>query len=285
MKLVPKHITELKRELEQIKIDKNKVVRAQKYEEAAKLRDLEKPIEMELATAEEEWNNYMAEKGITEFDRLCLRFRNGVLEVLIEQSNGTLILHDGSQKFENELYVFKESKWLKIINELQKLINKPDLKEQELQDFFEEYPDLIMDEQYEFPIPQAAIVNTDEIEWRADFVMVPVDQLSFAKILELKLPGQPISKRTNSGHYRYSAKLFEAINQLKDYYEAFNSEKTQEKFKNRYNTEVFKPDLQLLFGRRSTINNSKEFLELQRRNNVEIKDWDTLAEQLKKKFK
>ena len=52
---VPKQILELEKQLEGIKETKNAVVRKQKYEEAAKLRDDEKRIEKELVIAQEKW--------------------------------------------------------------------------------------------------------------------------------------------------------------------------------------------------------------------------------------
>ncbi|WP_339757356.1 ATP-dependent Clp protease ATP-binding subunit [uncultured Winogradskyella sp.] len=52
---VPKQILELENKLEEVKKTKNTVVKKQKYEEAAKLRDDEKRIEKELATAQEKW--------------------------------------------------------------------------------------------------------------------------------------------------------------------------------------------------------------------------------------
>lgn len=52
---VPKQIIELEKELEAIKETKNAVVRKQKYEEAAKLRDDEKRLEKELVLAQEKW--------------------------------------------------------------------------------------------------------------------------------------------------------------------------------------------------------------------------------------
>ena len=52
---VPKQILELEKQLETIKTSKNEVVKKQKYEEAAKLRDDEKRIEKELITAQEKW--------------------------------------------------------------------------------------------------------------------------------------------------------------------------------------------------------------------------------------
>ncbi|MGB3608692.1 ATP-dependent Clp protease ATP-binding subunit [Psychroserpens sp.] len=52
---VPKQILELENKLEEVKETKNKVVKKQKYEEAAKLRDDEKRLEKELAIAQEKW--------------------------------------------------------------------------------------------------------------------------------------------------------------------------------------------------------------------------------------
>jgi len=52
---VPKQILELEKQLEEVKKTKTSVVKKQKYEEAAKLRDDEKRIEKDLAIAQEKW--------------------------------------------------------------------------------------------------------------------------------------------------------------------------------------------------------------------------------------
>jgi len=52
---VPEQIVELESELEAIRATKNSVVKKQKYEEAAKLRDDEKRLEKSLAEAQEKW--------------------------------------------------------------------------------------------------------------------------------------------------------------------------------------------------------------------------------------
>ncbi|GAL67284.1 ATP-dependent Clp protease ATP-binding subunit [Jejuia pallidilutea] len=52
---VPQQILELEKQLEQVKETKNSVVKKQKYEEAAKLRDDEKRLEKDLAIAQEKW--------------------------------------------------------------------------------------------------------------------------------------------------------------------------------------------------------------------------------------
>ncbi len=52
---VPKQILDLERQLEEVREQKSAVVKRQKYEEAAKLRDDEKRIEKDLAVAQEQW--------------------------------------------------------------------------------------------------------------------------------------------------------------------------------------------------------------------------------------
>ncbi|SMD08587.1 ATP-dependent Clp protease ATP-binding subunit [Pedobacter africanus] len=52
---VPENIIGIENKIEEIKIEKNKVVKSQKYEEAAKLRDTEKNLLEELDRAKAEW--------------------------------------------------------------------------------------------------------------------------------------------------------------------------------------------------------------------------------------
>ena len=52
---VPEQIVELETELEAVRATKNSVVKKQKYEEAAKLRDDEKRLEKSLSEAQEKW--------------------------------------------------------------------------------------------------------------------------------------------------------------------------------------------------------------------------------------
>lgn len=52
---VPQNIIDIEQKIEEIKVEKNKVVRSQKYEEAAKLRDNEKQLLEQLDTAKAEW--------------------------------------------------------------------------------------------------------------------------------------------------------------------------------------------------------------------------------------
>ncbi|MCB0347480.1 MAG: AAA family ATPase, partial [Bdellovibrionales bacterium] len=52
---VPEEITKKEEEIEAVKEEKNKVVKSQKYEDAAKLRDKEKQLNIELENIKKEW--------------------------------------------------------------------------------------------------------------------------------------------------------------------------------------------------------------------------------------
>jgi ATP-dependent Clp protease ATP-binding subunit ClpC len=52
---VPQDIVELEKQIEEVKIEKNKVVKSQRFEEAASLRDTEKKLEESLEKAKQNW--------------------------------------------------------------------------------------------------------------------------------------------------------------------------------------------------------------------------------------
>lgn len=62
---VPKQILDLERQLEEVRELKNTVVKKQKYEEAAKLRDDEKRLEKDLAIAQEQWEEDSKNNRVT----------------------------------------------------------------------------------------------------------------------------------------------------------------------------------------------------------------------------
>ena len=62
---VPKNIVDLEQKLEDVRLEKNSVVKKQKYEEAAKLRDDEKKVEKELLEAQKKWKEDSKNNRIT----------------------------------------------------------------------------------------------------------------------------------------------------------------------------------------------------------------------------
>lgn len=62
---VPKNVVEIETKIEEIKELKNQVVRSQKYEEAARLRDTEKQLHAQLETAKKAWEEETKQNRVT----------------------------------------------------------------------------------------------------------------------------------------------------------------------------------------------------------------------------
>ena len=62
---VPKSILDIEKKIEEIKEEKNNVVRSQKYEEAAKLRDTERQLMEQLETAKKKWEEESRQQRVT----------------------------------------------------------------------------------------------------------------------------------------------------------------------------------------------------------------------------
>lgn len=62
---VPKEIIDIEKSIEEVKEDKNRVVRSQKYEEAAKLRDKERQLQEKLEAAKKKWEEETRNHRVT----------------------------------------------------------------------------------------------------------------------------------------------------------------------------------------------------------------------------
>lgn len=213
---------------------------------------------------------------------------DGKIQVLIRQTDGTWMYADGTQHLPSGIFITAFSKWNGIIRELEELINWPKVEERDLQRFFEKHPDLLKGDEYDVLIPQACIINEKDSgpqnTWKADFVLHPYDESAFCKVVELKTPQLPLVRSENHGHVRFFSELNAALIQLRDYGEAFHSSETRRKFRQRYAINVFRPDLQLIAGRRWDIMHIRSMQELQRRESVAIDSWDSAIEKLRRKF-
>jgi ATP-dependent Clp protease ATP-binding subunit ClpC len=93
---VPQNILDLEQKIEDIKEDKNKVVKSQRYEEAAKLRDTEKKLLQELEQAKLEWEEEAKHKRYTvneEDVAEVVAMMTGIPVKRIKQSESTRLLN------------------------------------------------------------------------------------------------------------------------------------------------------------------------------------------------
>lgn len=209
----------------------------------------------------------------------------GRLSTTVLASDGSWTESGPAQSLPLGVYLNLKTKWLESIDTLDKMINRDDLSENDLQRFFESNPQFMVGDQYANIVPQA-ILEPDHrrVNWRLDFMLSPVNQNEFAKIVELKMPDAKVIKREQSGHYNFYSEFNRSINQLKDYGRAFDSESTRQRFRERYGLEIFAPKLQLVIGRRWDVENVHTMLLKQKVEDVEIVDWDSLIDKIKTKI-
>jgi acyl carrier protein len=216
---------------------------------------------------------------------ICFKFnQNGKIEVVLKAEDGSWSYADGTTKLPSSICVISYSKWNNILKELEDIINDPTAKEQDVQVFFESYPELLAGNDYDVVLPQAVIVRDDNTEWKPDFVLTPKNQYDFAKVLDLKIPSMPATKRPQSGHHNFSAKLWNGISQVRDYSREFDKQTVRDRFKNEYQVDVYKPDLHLIAGRKWDIQVMDRMRELQRETQVKIEDWDSVLDRLRRNF-
>ena len=223
--------------------------------------------------------------GIVDTKMLSFRIRpDGTIEVRLKLEDGSWTYADGRTLLPSMLYLVTLSKWGHILKELEDLINDPKTKEADLQRFFEEYPELVAGDEYDEVIPQATISREDSAHWHADFVLAPVNQTEFSKILELKLPKVPLTLKPRRAHISFSAKAWAAICQLRDYGRAFDSKAVRKRFKDKYKVDVYKPDLHLIAGRRWDFQWLDNIQELRKTTPIRIEDWDSALDRLKRRY-
>jgi ATP-dependent Clp protease ATP-binding subunit ClpC len=97
---VPKNIVELEKQVEDIKAEKNQVVKSQKYEEAARLRDKEKHLLEELDKAKNLWeeDSKNARYPVSEEDIAeVVAMMTGIPVSKVAQTEGTKLLNMGEE--------------------------------------------------------------------------------------------------------------------------------------------------------------------------------------------
>lgn len=93
---VPVNVLDLEKKIEDIKVEKNKVVKSQQYEEAAKLRDKEKQLIEQLETAKREWEEETKKQRFTVTDEdiaEVISMMTGIPTKRIAASEGVKLLN------------------------------------------------------------------------------------------------------------------------------------------------------------------------------------------------
>lgn len=135
------------------------------------------------------------------------------------------------------------------IEEFESLINNPSGREADFQDFFERNPDFILNDEYRQAHPHVVLSRDDGEKLIPDFILEPVEQSSLCDLLELKLPSTGIFV-LKKNRARYSAAVFEAAAQLREYSRFFDEEENRKRFQQTYQgLRAFRPRMFVIIGR------------------------------------
>ncbi|MBL4594480.1 MAG: ATP-dependent Clp protease ATP-binding subunit [Flavobacteriales bacterium] len=125
---VPKNIIEIEKKIEDIKSQKNHVVRSQKYEEAAQLRDSERTLLKELNIAKKAWEDETKNhKEIVSEDNVAevVAMMTGIPTQRIAQAEGDRLAHMGEEI--NDKVIGQDEAVQKVVKAIQR--NRAGLKD------------------------------------------------------------------------------------------------------------------------------------------------------------
>lgn len=136
------------------------------------------------------------------------------------------------------------------VEELEDLINSSSTKERDLQRFFEAHPSLLVTSEYASIHPHVVFEKADGRELIPDFILKPSDPQQLCDILDLKSPHDNlVVKASNPDRTRFSAKVFEAMAQLKDYQRYLDSKEHRDTLLRGWGLALFRPRLHIVLGR------------------------------------
>lgn len=170
--------------------------------------------------------------------------------------------------------------------EFEYMINKPALKENELQVFFEKHPEFLLGSDYESIHPQIVLKQNAEDDLKPDFILKPLAGVSYEpKIVELKLPSQAVIKPTARREGLY-ANIHEGIRQLRAYARYFQESQNREYVRNLLNFTAYQPRLALIVGKRIDFGDDKLKAEiLQSQPGVELVTYEDILQRYKEMVK
>lgn len=197
-----------------------------------------------------------SQQGSLKADLIALALFGGSIRLVSLTEDGTYKFLDEQEKLHNLLYVFSSETWQVelAVEELESLMNDPKMKEGDFQRFFERHPDFILNDEYKEAHAHLVLSKDDGASLIPDFLLEPIDQNSLCDLLELKLPSADVFVLKKS-RARFSAAVYEAAAQLREYSRFFDEEKNRSNFQSAYpDLKAYKPRMFVVIGRRSSAN-------------------------------
>ncbi|RGD60442.1 DUF4263 domain-containing protein [Kitasatospora xanthocidica] len=139
-----------------------------------------------------------------------------------------------------------------LTRQLEDLINDPLVCEADLQRFFEQNPEFLLNDTYETVVPQLVLPLSDGRSLRPDFALAPSNPADLCDLLDLKLPSHSLLAGIAS-RVHLSAKVMDAVGQMRTYQNYFNDEHRREAVHQMYGLHFFRPRMIVVIGQRKAV--------------------------------
>lgn len=206
-----------------------------------------KPSDMGVGAPEEE----QAPVELSNEQRVALALFGPIIKLVSLSPDGQYRFLDEQQKSHNLLYVLSAETvdMERAVEEFEHLMNDPTARENDFQNFFERRPDFILNDEYREAHPHLILENAEGDCLIPDFILQPVNQSALCDLLELKLPSVEVFVMKKN-RPRYSAAVYEAAAQLREYSRYFDEETNRAKFRDNYPLlNVYRPRMFVIIGR------------------------------------
>lgn len=223
------------------------------------------------------WEHYFEENEYLAFALVGNRIR-----VVFLTPDGEYKFVDEKNKYHGLIYTYSIDRLLlrQAVEELEYLINSNKTSESDLHNFFERYPDFILNEGYKAIHSKIVLEKSDSNQLIPDFLLEPLDTNNLCDILDLKKPNQKIFIMKKN-RVRFSSAIHESVAQLRTYGNYFEEKKHRNKIYKEYGLLSYKPKLFVIIGRSSGIDPiSKKQIESDFPN-VTIRTYDDILARMK----
>lgn len=161
-----------------------------------------------------------------------------------------------------------------VLTQFEELISRENLKEGEIQQFLNKFPEFLQSLGYSSARPHICLRSEDYDRLIPDFILELPGGKGF-DILDLKLPTGRLTARVP--YLRVSSELMKAVAQLRQYGKYFQQAVYRKAFEKKYGLLAFRPELVVVMGRDNQFDSRDDRLEIESQlNNVRLITYDEL---------
>lgn len=196
---------------------------------------------------------FTSKKESEKYEFVAIGLLGNRLKLFSLHRDGRFVFLDEINSYGGVYVITSETLALKqAVEELETLINKKNLREEDLQDFFEKNSEFILNDEYKEAHPKVILEKKNKKTLVPDFILEPYNSERLCAILDLKRPSAKVWV-LKKNRPRFSYAVFEAIAQLQEYSQFFEDEENRLKILNEYRLLAYRPKLFVIIGRRGPV--------------------------------